>query len=569
MDRRQFLTSLLGVLPTGNVAAPAARDAAFASYANTALPARKAIAAGLEPYAGEWTRVQAAHLLRRALFGFTRTQLDQAVAAGASGAVDALLDLPVQPPEPPLVVNPAETTLAIGTTWIDQPYIEDRTYDRLRNLQAWWMGLLLEQGFSIREKMTLFWQNHFASEWRIVYEPHHLYHHLAGLRANCLGSFKSLARKVTLDPAMLRYLNGNTNTKSNPNENYGRELQELFTVGKGPEVAPGNYTNYTEDDVKAAAKVLTGWRDIRDTREPQFRTSQHDTTDKVFSAAYGGGVVKGRTGADGALEVDDLIDLIFAQAETARFLCRKLYRYFVYYVIDADTEARVIQPMADLLVAGNWQTGPVVALLLKSAHFHDVANRGCFIKTPLDIVVGSLRSLGSSLPGTADLALRYQVWLSLVDQAAAMQMELLSPPNVAGWPAFYQDPVYYEDWISSDTLPRRIQYTDRTMGSKGYQIGAWYMVADLVGLAAATSDPGDLAVLVGELSASFFPIPVTESQSAYLQGVLLGGAPDYEWGKNWQAWRDAPTDATKKSVVETRLRTLFKAMMAMAEYQLC
>jgi len=569
MDRRQFLTSLLGASPTGNVRPTAARDAAFASYANTVLPARKAIAAGLEPYAGEWTPVQAAHLLRRALFGFTRAQLDQAVAAGASGAVDALLDLPAQPPEPPLVVNPAETTLAIGSTWVDQPYLDDRTYDRLRNLQAWWMGLLLEQGFSIREKMTLFWQNHFATEWRIVYEPHHLYFHLAGLRANCLGSFKSLARKVTLDPAMLRYLNGNTNTKSNPNENYARELQELFTVGKGPEVAPGNYTNYTEDDVKAAAKVLTGWRDIRDTRAAQFRTSQHDTTDKAFSAAYGGVVVKGRTGTDGALEVDDLVDLIFAQAETARYLCRKLYRYFVYYVIDADTEARVIQPMADRLVAGDWEVGPVVAMLLKSAHFHDVANRGCFIKTPLDLVVGSLRSLGSSLPGTTDLALRYQVWLSLVDQAAAMQMELLSPPNVAGWPAFYQDPVFYEDWISSDTLPRRIQYTDRTMGSKGYQIGTWYLVPDLVGLAGATSDPGDLAVLVGELAALFFPIPITEIQSTYLQGVLLGGAPEYEWGNNWRAWNDAPTDATKRSVVETRLRTLFKAMMAMAEYQLC
>lgn len=571
MERRHFLATLFGAEPSTRAeSAPRpARDAAFATFANASIPARAAVASGLDPYQGGWTTAEAAHLLRRTLFGFGKAELDRAVALGMSAAVDALLDISAVQPDPPVVVSAAETTIPIGSTWVDQPYDNDRAYDRCRNLQAWWMGLLLHQELSIREKMTLFWHNHFATEWRTVYEPHHMHHLLSKLRAGCLGDLKELVRKVTIDPAMLRYLNGNTNTKSSPNENYGRELQELFTIGKGPEIAPGDYTFYTEDDVKAAARVLTGWRDVRDKRDAEFRPNQHDASDKIFSSAYGNTVVKGRGGTDGASEVDDLIGLIFSRTETARHICRKLYRFFVYYVIDDDVENGVIRPLAELLVASGWSIRPVVERLLKSAHFFDAANRGCFIKTPLDLVVGSLRTLGSTLPDATDLALRYQVWLSLQDQCANMQMELLSPPDVAGWSAFHQDPVYYQAWISSDTLPRRVQFTDRCLGSKGYQIGTWYLLANVIAVASSTSDPSDLPSLVSELSELLFPVSLTEKQKVYLQGILLGGAPDYEWNRNWTAYVDAPADTAKRSVVETRLRTLFKAMMAMAEYQLC
>ncbi|MBK8800579.1 MAG: DUF1800 domain-containing protein [Fibrobacteres bacterium] len=571
MDRRRFLATLFGAGSSeGSLpATKLARDAAFVASANAILPQRKAIAAGLEPYQGVWTKAEAAHLLRRTLFGHGKAELDRAVALGMTGTVDALLDLPAAPPDPPVVTSATETTIPVGSTWVDQPFVGERAYERSRNLQAWWMGLLLHQNLSIREKMTLFWQNHFATEWRVADDPHHLYRHLAKLRANCLGDFRKLVREVTLDPAMLRYLNGNTNTKSSPNENYGRELQELFTIGKGPEIAPGDYTNYTEDDVKAAARVLTGWRDVRDRADAEFRPAQHDVSDKAFSKAYGNVVVKGRSGADGVLEVDDLIELILAQNETALHICRKLYRFFVYYVIDADVEQNVIAPLAQLLVASSWNTKPVVDRLLRSAHFYHLANRGCSIKTPLDLVVGSLRMFGSTLPGSADLALRHQVWLTLQDQSASMQQELLSPPNVAGWPAYYQEPVYYQAWISSDTLPRRVQFTDRCMGAKGYQIGTWYLLADVIAMASAVSDPADLAVLVSELSDSVLPVPITEKQKTYLQGILLGGAPTYEWNKNWTAYLATPSDATKRSVVESRLRNLVKAMAAMAEFQLC
>lgn len=566
MEKRQFLATVSG---TSEAAVQPMFDASFSRFANAALPKRAAVAAGVEPYPGAWNRTQAQHLLRRTLFGLSQPDVDKALSLDATTAVDALLDLPAAAPPPPLVVSATETAIPVGQTWIDAAYDGNLNGERGRSLQHWWMGLLLNQGFSIREKMTLFWHNHFAAELRDVGDAHMMHIELAMLRANALGNFKDLVRKITLDPAMLRYLNGNTNTKANPNENYGRELQELFTIGKGPEISAGNYTNYTEEDVKAAARVLTGWRDLRDTRAAEFRPTQHDTGDKTFSSAYGGAVITGRAGVDGAKEVDDLIDLIFAQAETARFICRKLYRWFVYYAIDAATEKNVIEPMADLLRKGNWEVKPVVALLLKSAHFHDVLNQGCFIKTPLDLVAGTLRTLGTVLPDAADVVRQYAMWKGIEAQSAAMQMELGMPPNVAGWPAYYQDPIFYQAWISSDTLPRRVQFTEKCVSAKGFQVGAQYAFSDVIAFAKRTSKPGELIPFLTELSETLFPIPLTAKQIEYLQGILLDGAPTYEWGDEWGAYTDAPNDPAKRAVVETRLRALLKSMMAMAEYQLC
>ncbi len=140
---------------------------------------------------------------------------------------------------------------------------------------------------------------------------------------------------------------------------------------------------------------------------------------------------------------------------------------------------------------------------------------------------------------------------------------------VAGWPAFHQEPVFYQSWINSDTLPRRIQFTDRCLGTKGYQVGSTYLVPPLVDIAKSCSDPADLAVLVAELSRRFLEIPLTPTQLAWLQSIVLNGAPSYEWNRNWVAFIEDPASASKRSVVEARLRTLCKTLMGMAEHQLC
>lgn len=552
-------------------AAALAKDSAFARYANAALPKRAAVTAGLEPYSGAWDKRHAAHLLRRAQFGFSNADLDKALSLNASSCVDLLLTPPAAVPAPPISTDANDPT-PVGTTWTVSAYDGNYNFQRQRSLQNWWMALILEGKFSVHEKMVLFWHNHLATELDVIGDPFYAYQHHLLLRESALGNFKALVRAITLDPAMLQYLNGDSNTNTSPNENYGRELQELFTVGKGAEVSAGNYTNYTEEDVKAAARVLTGWRDVRGTAAAEFQDKKHDVKDKIFSSAYGGAVIAGRSGADaGIAELGELIDLLFAQAETAKYFCRKLYRFFVYYQIDAKVEAGIIAPLADELIKGGFEVKPVLATLFKSAHFHDALNMGCQIKTPLDLVAGALRQLDLPMPDASNPARQYALMQAMVGEASRMQMEIGNPPNVAGWPAYYQNPVFYEVWINSDTLPRRVQFTDKLAAAKGYGFftDKSILSADVLAMCKSTSAPGNVSTLVSELAGRFFPLTLTDLQIKYLKDVMLNGLPDYEWGVEWDEYMAAPADAAKLKAVETKLRSLVTEIMQMAEFQLC
>src|SRR5438445_11348099 len=160
---------------------------------------------------------------------------------------------------------------------------------------------------------------------------------------------------------------------------------------------------------------------------------------------------------------------------------------------------------------------------------------------------------------------------AMVGEAARMQLEIGNPPNVAGWSAYYQDPVFYEVWINSDTLPRRVQFTDKLASAKGYgyYTGGAAISTDVLALAQATSKPGTVDTLVSELADQFYPITLTDVQIKYLKDVMLSGLPEYEWGVEWDDYVAAPTDATKIKPVQTRLQALLGAMMQMAEFQLC
>jgi uncharacterized protein (DUF1800 family) len=216
------------------------------------------VTAGLRRYRGSWTPVQAAHLLRRTMFGAPRADVDLFLRRSPKKAVRELLkdDHPMPPP-PINNYNDDKYTdpeIAPGTDWTVAAKYDGMNNGRRRNsFKSWWFGLMLARDRSIREKMVLFWHNHFVTESNTVDNALFCYRYNVLLRQYALGNFKALARAVTAEPAMLRYLNGYASTKKAPDENYGRELQELFTVGKGPD------SHYTEEDVKAAARVLTGY----------------------------------------------------------------------------------------------------------------------------------------------------------------------------------------------------------------------------------------------------------------------------------------------------------------------
>jgi uncharacterized protein (DUF1800 family) len=551
--------------PTPPASAQAPRGIEFA---NTTLPRfPRSVVTGLELYNGPWSETQAAHLLRRTMFGFRKQDLDQAVALGMNGTVALLLAPWTAPPPPVKYDSRYDPTIALGDTWVNADYDGNVEYYRTISFQAWWMGLVLGQDVSIREKMTLFWHNHFVSEIVDVRDAALMYRQLALLRENALGSVKDLVRRITLDCAMLRYLNGNTNTRTKPNENFARELQELFTIGKGPEIAPGNYTFYTEADVVTAAKVLTGWADNRAAFAPKFTASLHDSGNKTFSSAYGNRVITGRADETGARqELDDLLTMIFDQSETAKAICRKLYRWFVYYVIDEHVEQNIITPLAALLRQNNYAILPVLTTLLKSAHFFDPLSIGCVIKSPLDHVAGAARSFDLAMP--ADLMQRYLVWNAARDAANLMQQNLGGPPNVAGWPAYYQEPVFYEIWLNSDTIPKRFTFTDRFCTSTGWRVGSTTLKFDVVTFASKLSAPSDPNVVVAESARLLFPIEPTATQTASLKEFLAKQNQDYDWTNEWNAYAADPKNAANKKKVEDKLFALYKYVMTMAEFQL-
>jgi uncharacterized protein (DUF1800 family) len=229
---------------------------------------------------------------------------------------------------------------------------------------------------SIHEKMILFWHNHFSTEADTVRDARYLYKHHSLLRKFALGNFKTFVREMSIDPAMLVYLNGNKNTKTAPDENYGRELQELFTMGKGSD------SKYTEDDVKAAAKVLTGYVVDALKIDYSFTPSRHDTSDKTFSAYYNNTVIKGKSGTDGILELDELINMLFQKEELSKFICRKIYQFFVHYDLNETVEKNVITPLAEIFRKNNFEITPVLSTLFKSQFFYDAQLYGAVIKSP-------------------------------------------------------------------------------------------------------------------------------------------------------------------------------------------
>ncbi|WP_310393064.1 DUF1800 domain-containing protein [Hymenobacter sp.] len=538
-------------------------------FANKTLPTGLArTTSTLAPYTGPWGYAQAAHLLRRATFGPTRAEINAAAGRTLGGVLTSLLTVSAAP-TPPVNGFTNDTSVPVGQTWVTAPFDNNAEYWRARSLRAWWMGQLM-QSTTLVEKMTLFWHNHFVVEFDDIFDGRYSYSYLDLLRQHALGNIKQLAKDITVEPAMLRYLNGNQNRVGAPNENYGRELLELFTVGKGPLVGAGNYTTYTEADVQAAAKVLTGWQDSQANNNSFYTATRHDTTTKQFSSAFANQTIANQ----GDQEYKALVDMIFNENETAVFLVRKLYRWFVYYVIDATTETNIIQPLATQLKQNGYNLKPVLSTLLGSEHFFDVLNVGCVIKSPIETVVSTARQLPITFPPATNVLAQYGIWDWLVDRAAVMQQNLGEPPNVAGWPAYWQTPQYYEMWINAVTMPRRNQFTDQLISSGGYTRyytgGNFNIKIDAVAwvqtLPAATAL--DCTLLIAELTKLLLPIPLTPTQLAFLNDTLLPGLPDFEWTEEWQEFLAAPTNAMKRKDVEDKLRALVRQIMGLAEYHL-
>ena len=511
----------------------------------------------LDVYSQPLTATQVAHLLRRATFGPTSEQVKTFTGQTAAQIVAKLLaDQPL--PAPPL-------DLASGKAFHDQPFDMTNSGKLNAYVKMWWGNLMLNQPLSLLEKMTLFWSNHFVTNDSTVKDYRYMYRYNTLLRQYALGNFKAFTIAITQDPAMLRFLNGDQNVAGTANENYGRELQELFTIGRNG--------GYTETDVREAAKVLTGWADTgyRDVNtaviSSSFRSNKHDTTDKTFSATYQNTVIKGRSGNSAGLdELTDLVDMILQNVETPRYICRKLYRWFINSDIPADIETNFIQPLADLFRKSNFEIKPVLTALFQSQHFFDERLRGSMIKAPTDLVIGTLRFWKLQAPDPAsNITGYYQIGKYSYSRLIEEQQDLLNPPTVFGWTAYYQSD-YYQQWINSTTLGLR-GFLGDDLTTNALKLNG-KLVIDVLTYVKTLSDPTDPAKLVSDLMTQLLAVSLDQTQLDFLiDTVLLNSIPRYEWTGEWNDYVRNPSDTAKKQAVQVKLTAFLQYVFRMAEYQ--
>lgn len=548
------------------------KDEIFKKYANKSLPLNvKRRRAGLAPYAGAWTVKQQKHLLRRTLFGVTGADMSAIASLSPGAAVDFLLNNVPAAPAPP--VNNYDTNnytdptnVPLGQTWVNSTYGDGTVnYYRRISLQSWWAKNIATQNTSILEKMILFMHNSYPVEFGVAPNALFLYKYLDLLRTHALGNLKSFVKALSKDGAMLKYLNGHYNIKNSPDENYARELQELFTVGKG------GATQFSEADVKAAAKALTGWRVDDATTTVNFDPTRHDDTNKQFSAYYNNQILNGLSGAAGANELDNLVDMIFTQdQDIAKFYARKIYRFFVYYDINANIETTIIDGMAQTLINNNWDVKPMIAQLLKSDHFFSTDAMDCYISTPIDYYIGTFRTLGSSVDPNLGVQDEYKSYYRLVQYAGYAAMLLGEPPSVSGWPAFHQTPHYHEMWINSDTLPKRLKFTDALLTSNGVYVSATARLKyDVLAYASSLASPADPDYVVDHAIEYLLGLTLTTTSRNYYKSILLAGqTSNFYWTSAWNDYASNPTNTTFMGIVRSRLQQMLTELLRLAEHHL-
>ena len=542
-------------------------------HANQVEPTFPAFIAGLETYSGNWDFQMAAHLLRRTTIGPTIEEINESVGDGLDKTIEKLLDESGSNIHPPINYQDEEDSeVPLGSTWINA---ERRVNDfkRRNSYSAWRVKQILDKtkSISIRENMVLFWQNHFATEATVVNDARYTYYMHEKFRKNFLGDFKQLVKMVNIDPAMLIYLSGEYNVKDAPNENYARELFELFTIGKGPIDGEGSYTYYNEADIWEASKILTGWRVKRNQRGEErqyFTEDRHDSSLKTFSQKFG----KRTISPNGDKEHEDLIDLIFENDRVSEFICEKIYRWFVYYVINDEISEKIIKPLAKTLRDNNYRIKPVIDQLLRSTHFYEVYIRGAVIKNPISFSLGFLRQFNLSGVDELDVYEKYYFWKARHSNISDQGQSILDHPNVAGWPAYYQEPLYHEYWITSVTLPIRTSHIKYYLSNNGVRASQTdnnvRVKANPLNLIETFDKPEDIVAIVERLCE--WLLPVQNEISEELKNDLVNSVV----GNNSNIWEDEYTDfindpdEEKKESLNKKLRSLLKEICLMPEYYL-
>ena len=546
--------------------------------------------ASLNPITGALGKRRAAHFLRRCSFRYTRSRVDELSTLTAQQAFDNLF---VQAPL--LLAQPVYGASAV--TWVDPPLppnatLPDEEFTLRRYVMAWWLHEALHDP-GAGHKMEFF-LHQYLSVTAESGNSGQFFDYLRLLRWGALGNYKKMATKIVMDNCMLNYINNNINFVNNPNENFAREFLELHTIGKGDIAGPGDYTNYTEEDIVQAARVLTGFGNAQRHLNTDMETGlpagkpfpqSHDFQPKIFSNRFNSTSINAPTNdLDGMLaELNSFVDMIFDQEETSKNLCRRLYRFFVTRKISTEVETDIIVPLAQTLRDNDFELMPVLSQLLQSQHFHDEDDSaatdeiyGAFIKSPLDLAMQALSYFEIPIPDPiTDNDTHYNTFYNaavLERMLSRTGMDLFYPPDVAGYPGYYQDPVYNRQFFNSASIVGRYKLpeilltgTHAWVPSPGTPIGTKLDFAKWIKDSGNISNPSDSYVLVEELLIYLFPEePDTERFTHFLDIVFLDNLPPGDWTYEWENYVSTGNDTE----VAIPLRRLLNAIMYAPEYQL-
>jgi uncharacterized protein (DUF1800 family) len=481
-----------------------------------------------QPKKGEWNTKWAAHLYRRAGFGASKTEIQLSVENGHEKTLDLLLNgQPIAKSLTPFLENEG---IKIAKAYNPNQFAFNGE-PQPNDLRAWWLYCMLFSGHPLREKMTLFWHNHFATSInKVKYaQPMVRQNHL--LRKHALGKFGPFLLEMSQDPAMLNYLDSNSNIKGRPNENYAREVMELFSLGVG---------NYTEKDIQEAARAFTGWH--TDGEKFTFNDKLHDEGEKTV------------LGQKGNWNGDDIVGILLKQPVAARFLVRKLYRDFISEAeVPSDS---LIEPLADRFRKSDYDIALLMRTMLSCRLFYSQHAFRQRIKSPIEYVLGAAKSVArESIPPNR-----------LVDTIDRMGQMLFAPPNVKGWPGS-------KAWLNTATLLVRQNFahdvaTGRLWGGGAFDEFAVPPPPEAPGAPAAPvpEEPPpeqnfDPARLIHEAKATTPEAIVKVLLDAFLPGDVAEAKE-----KELVAYTSAGNPTGAK--LDRRARETARAIIAMPEYQL-
>ena len=480
------------------------------------LPVTPSQPHGWAPYSGDFGVDEAAHLLRRTVIGPRFAEVREAESAGLAVTIDRLFTRHEVEEPGDWVNEPFPDWWAL--TQAQRDSVQRVMNARQKVLRLWWCENIATGPPDLTETMTLFWHDHFATAMRDVQIPQSMYIQQALFRKHALGNFRAILNAIIRDPAMLIWLDGRWNIASDPNENFARELFELFTMGEG--------TGYTQEDISEAARALTGW--MTDGVDTWFASWAHDDGEKT---------ILGETGRFGAAEV---VEILLRQPETSELLAGKLYRWF----LSSEPAPEDVAALAAQLRDADYEIAPVLRTLLSSAAFFDPAYRGSLVKSGVEIYAGALRSfeVDNFDPGVYDLQARF-----VLAEMTDFGQTLFDPPDVSGWPGHLQ-------WLNTQTLPKRKFYLDALINGR-FERAPLAMGIKVLDVVNQFRDPNDPEQIVDDLALLWFGQAPTELIRQTMLETLLQGAEPYDWSI------ELP-DARK------RLEDLFRFVVRVPEGQL-